>query len=175
MQRKKLFAILGAVLALLLTAGAVCAAVLRSPEKAEGSYYRGILDRVNVEVSPTRFVFASPEAQDETLVCELTLKLSKTEGDFYGKLLDLDVEGLDYDALQISDETGGGTLSKNGAFLPVDKDGAPQPLTLRLTLTFPRPETQVSPVLSLHLLSGMSEGTADERFLEIPLEFVFTE
>ena len=175
MHGRKLIAVLGALLALLLTAGAVCAAVLRSPEKAEGSYYRGIIDRVNVEVSPTRFVFASSEAQDETLVCELVLKLSKTEGDFYGRLLDLDVEGLDYDALQIADGSGEGTLSRDGALLPVDKNGAPQPLTLCLTLTFPRPEAEVKPVLSLHLISGMSRETADERFLEIPLEFEFSE
>ena len=172
MKTKKIrFTVLLALLLAIVTAGAVIAT--RTPREATGAFVRKLVDRMDITVENTVFSFDPDAAEDGTFELETTVTLTKTEPDFYARLLDISVEGLDLDSLSVADATGAGALKKGGVFLPVE-DGKAVPLTLTVTARFQADgETALSPTLVLHYRSGMTADAADERYLEIPLTVTF--
>ena len=134
---------------------------------------RKLVDRMDITVEPTVFSFDPAAAEDGAYELETTVTLTKTEPDFYARLLDISIEGLDLDSLSVADATGGGALKKNGVFLPV-ADGKAVPLTLTVTARFQAAGSEdLSPTLVLHYRAGMTADMADERYLEIPLTVTF--
>ena len=172
MKTKKIrFTVLLALLLAIVTAGAVIAT--RTPREATGAFVRKLVDRMDITVENTAFSFDPDASEDGTFELETTVTLTKTEPDFYARLLDISVEGLDLDSLSVADATGAGALKKGGVFLPVE-DGKAVPLTLTVTARFQADgETALSPTLVLHYRSGMTADAADERYLEIPLTVTF--
>ena len=172
MKSKK---ILIAVLAAVLLGTAVFAAAVgfRQPETKSGAFYQKLADRMDITVENTAFTLVWDEEGDNAFELPLTVTLKKTEPDFYAKLLGITVEGLEADALEIADVSGKGALTKDGVLLPVE-NGEAVPLTYSVKVRFTAESDEaLSPTLVLHYISGMTEGTADERYLEIPLEITF--
>lgn len=158
---------------LLVSTVTVIAFAGKKPTAQSGEYYRTIIDRMEITLSPTRFSFGRETDGAESFSLPLTLTLKKTEADFYCKLLGVEVEGLTPDAVTVVDETGNGPLTKDGVFLPV-RDGEAVPLTLSVTVDFTADSADaLSPSLVLHYVSGLTKETADERYLAIPLEISF--
>lgn len=174
MNKKKLWAaLLAAVLLISAATVTVLALAGKKPEAQSGEYYRKTVDRMDIALSPTHFVFDKETGGAEAFSLPLTLTLQKTEADFYCKLLGVEVEGLTPDAVTVVDETGDGPLTKDGVFLPV-RDGKAVPLTLSVTVDFTaEPADALSPSLVLHYVSGLTKETADERYLAIPLQLTF--
>ena len=169
MKRKALILIMAAVL---LIAAVFTAIAVTRPSAGEGQYHRDIIDRVVFSVDPTHFSFVKTEQGDGTCELEFTLTAKKTEADFYAVLHTAELEGLDYESM-IFQTAAGDAYAPQDLMLPAENGKAvPVTWTVRVRLASAAAlNTDFS--LVLRYTSGMTQETAEEHVLRIPMQIVF--
>lgn len=173
MTKKKLLPVILSFLILLAAFSAAAAIAAKKPAAVSGHFYQKIIDRVDFAVENTRFELVKDGEGAEEFILNLTLTAKKTEADFYAVIKDIQIEGMDYDSLEISDLSGVGGFSGREIVLPAE-NGETKEVKLLITLKFTCAGTeQISPALCVNYISGITRNTADEHYLSVPLEISF--
>ncbi len=168
MKRKVLILIMAAVL---LAAAVFTAIAVTRPSANEGSFERNIIDRVRFSVDHTAFTAARSD-EDGLYEIAFTLTAEKTEADFYAVLHSAELEGLDYESMIFQTATG-------EAFPPQElplpaENGKAIPVNWSVRVRFAAAAAQDTDFsLILHYTSGITQETAEEHFLRIPMQIVF--
>ncbi|MBQ7688709.1 MAG: hypothetical protein IJT27_05790 [Clostridia bacterium] len=170
MRKKRLAILFSALLAVAIPAGVYAAKTLIKPTAVAGGYYSDIVNRVEISADNTAFTFRKTEAGTQTFQAAVTLSLKKCEADFFARLDDLNVSGMDYDTLIFLCKTPGlENAVPQDLYLPAENEES-IPLTYEILLTFSSDAAgKYDPVLEIEFTSGLTEATADERLLQIPL------
>ena len=167
-RRRIMLLILAA--ALCLGAVTVFAVTRRADNTLTGAYEQPFIDRVNIAVSQTEFIFDSPKNGDE-LVCPFTFSISKSEAEFYARLDSLAVEGDGLTCVTY-------TARDDSALAPervvlTSNEGKPTELSWDISFTAPyKRGGAYNAVLKIVYTSGADEINCDSHIKEIPLKIL---
>ncbi len=155
-----------------LSAGALAVANANkpvAPSLAAVPYERTYIDRLNLHIDATQFVFMIDEGGKYKL--QFTFTAEKTEADFYAALDDFYILGIPYTEMTVTAASkNGNTVAIPGAELPADYYGNTSPLqwTVELQLETTQP-VHYTPTLHLTYTSGTKYELRETYQLEIPM------
>ena len=168
MKRNILITVITAVL---LAAAVITGIALSRPAQSEGGFDRDIIDRVRITVDATQFTVEKPENADALCELEFQLCIQKTEADFYAMLRSADLEGLDYESM-IFQTASGDVCVPQDLTLPAE-NGKPVPVEWTVRVRFaPATAQTLDFSLALNYVSGITQETAEEHVLKIPMQIV---
>ena len=169
MKRK---ALIIAAAAVLLAAAVFTVFAVSRPAKSEGGYERDIIDRVRFSVDNTQFSLLKPETENTLCELEFTLRAEKTEADFYAVLHSAEFEGLDYETVVFQTAAGDNYVPQEMP-LPAE-NGKTVPVEWTVRVRFPAGEADgIGFSLVLNYTSGITQETAEEHILKIPMQITF--
>lgn len=140
-----------------------------SPSLTAVPFERSFIDRIDLRLNATQFVFMIDEGGKYKL--QFTFGAKKTEPDFFARLDDFYISGLQYSEMTVTaGAENGNTVAIPGAELPSDYDGNTQELRWTVEILFETPQTlSVEPVLHLAYTSGTKYELSESYRLEIPM------
>ena len=158
-----------AVLVAALTAGAVA---LRRSSGGTGAYKHDIIDRVRFTASPTD-LSVTGAAPGEEIELMFTLTAQKTEADFYAMIHKITPEGIAFTSIRYQSEDGTEAYAPRNLLLPAE-NGKPTEVRWTVSILF-TPDTLADFDFSLEIdyTAGLTEATADEHLLRVPLHVTF--
>ncbi len=132
-------------------------------------YDRSFIDRIDLHIDATQFVFMIDESGKYKL--QFTFTVEKTEPDFFARLDDFYISGLQYSEMTVTADTkNGDAIAIPGAELPADYDSNTKPLSWTAEILFETSQTlSVEPVLHLSYTSGTKYELSESYCLEIPM------
>lgn len=139
------------------------------PSLTAGAYERTYIDRLNLHIDATQFVFMIDESGKYKLQFQFTAE--KTEPDFYAVLDNFYLYGIPYSEMTITAAgTNGDVVAIAGAELPADYNGSTKPLIWTVELAFETLQAVTyEPTLLLTYTSGTKYELSESYRLEIPL------
>ena len=158
------------ITAALLVGAATAFAVTRQADRTlEGHFEQPFVDRVNIAVSQTGFVFESPEEGDD-LVCSFTFSIAKQEADFFARLDSLAVEGDGIKAVTYT--AGNDGFTEPERVVRMSEDGEPEVLSWDIGFTVPYTKglREYTAALRVVYTSGTDEINCDSHMKDIPLK-----
>lgn len=153
---------------ILLITGA--SAVRNKYTSASGETVSQIVNRVNISVSATEFVFRSAD-RNGMLECRTTVSIEKTEPDFYGILHSITIGECEPGyVIYTAGKDNGDALLPEEVMLPV-KDNAVSPLEWEVTFTVPFEEgkTQYTASLDINYSTGIKPDLKQRYMTSIPV------
>lgn len=166
--KKKITAIAVFVLAVVLIPIAVFAVKNAvSPISSGGGFVQKTIDRINISVDKTDFVF-NKDGNGAYRIA-FTLTAEKTEADFFAKLDSFEVDGQSFGAAIVSPVGNSSEFIIDGAVLPASNGKAEQ-LSWKIEVPFTADSAGTyTGEIKLSFTSGITEDTADSHLLTIPL------
>ena len=157
------------LLAVLLGAFACVALAVRLPARTDGRYERDIIDRVRFTVEPTTFELTE-EKEAEFYDLQFVLCAQKTEADFYAVLHSVTLQGIAYQSIVFQNLNEGHSEPPAETPLPAE-DVAPVEMRWQATVRIAAAQLENAEIsLLLRYTAGMTEQTADEHILTVPLQ-----
>ena len=167
-KSKKVIGILAFVLAVILIplgASAIKNAV--SPASYGGGYVQKTVDRINLTVDKTTFVFK--KSTENIYNVSFTLTAEKTEADFYAVLNSFSVSGLNADGIFLTANDGATEYVINDTVLPAS-NGKTEKLTWNVQIPCKMTAAgTLNGTVKIEYTSGITKETADSHLLEIPV------
>lgn len=152
---------------LLIAVPVTVIAINSGGDQASGGFERIAVDRMDIRVDHTDFILR--QTDDDRYTVKFTVKLAKTQPDFYAYISSFDFIGMEYESLlftPLNDAYDGNTLS--GLTLTFNSEEANEAV-YEATLTFtPGSSTYFEPKIVLDYTSGMTMITSESHMLEIP-------
>ena len=170
MKHKKLFtaALCIILTGVLLITGA--SAVRNKYTSASGETVSQLVNRVNISVSATEFVFRSAD-KDGMLECRTTVSIEKTEADFYGMLHSITIGECETGyVMYTAGKNNGDAILPEEVMLPVSENGT-IPLEWEVTFTVPFEEgkTEYTASLDINYTTGVKPELKQRYMTSIPV------
>ncbi len=129
-----------------------------------------IVNRVNISVSATEFVFRNAD-KNGMLECRTTVSIEKTEPDFYGMLHSITIGGCETGyVMYTAGKDNGDAILPEEVLLPV-KDNAVSPLEWEVTFTVPFEEgkTEYTASIDFNYTTGLKPELKQRYMTSIPV------
>lgn len=166
MKRKKLLTAaicVSIVSALIITAAAVTRYKFTS---SSGSVVSKIVNRVNLEVSDTEFVFKNIKDEGE-LTCTTKISIEKTEPDFYGQLNSITINGQSFGSvIYVAGKNNGNALLPENVPLT---SGTPLEWELSFTVPYREGKTDYELSLDFDYTTGVKANVSQTYITKIPI------
>lgn len=170
MKRKKLLTA-GIILIILSILAITTSAVVKYKfTSSAGATETKILNRVNIEISATEFTFAKAD-KDGMLECRTTVRIEKTEPDFYGRLDSITLSGADFGyTMYTAGKDNGDALLPQNVILPANENGV-YPLEWEVAFTVPYEEgkTDYNISLDINYTTGIKTNLTQQYQTSIPV------
>ena len=153
---------------ILLITGA--SAVRNKYINASGETVSQVVNRVNISVSATEFVFRNAD-KNGMLECRTTVSIGKTEPDFYGMLHSITISGCETGyVMYTAGKDNGDAVLPEETVLPV-RDGTAIPLEWEVTFTVPFEEgkTEYTASLDINYSTGVKPNLKQRYMTSIPV------
>lgn len=142
----------------------------KKPDTASGKTENLISDRIALTLENTEFTITKNSEESKKYTLTMYLTASKTQGDFYAVINGFEFSGIAYDNIVFT------ALTEKAENKTIDEltltatDGIPDEYKWQIDITLNILGKGVySPVVKIDFISGMSESTAMEKLIEIPV------
>ena len=143
----------------------------KKPESTSGKWENLIADRIELTLENTEFTLkrSGDAAEEYTLTMLLTAK--KTQGDFWGVINSFELSGIAYDNIVFTALSEAAQNKTIDSLVLTSTNGTPDTYKWQTDINVSiQGKGTYTPVIRLHLTSGMTKDTASERIVEIPLK-----
>ena len=158
----------------LLAALTITGIALRRNSGGEGRFERDIIDRVRFTASPTSLTMTDAVPGEETELT-FTLTAQKTEADFYAMIHSIRIEGLEYASVRFQSDNAGDAYVPENLLLPAENTGPTEVTWTVMILYTPDSAGSTEFAVEIDYSAGLTQETADEHILSIPMQVTVTE
>ncbi|MCD7827712.1 MAG: hypothetical protein LUG85_04170 [Clostridiales bacterium] len=177
MKRNKiLISVLSLVIITVLVVTAAAVTKTKSTS-ASGTYESKYVNRVNIQVENTDFEFEKP-ADDGSLYCVTTVKIEKTEADFYGKIDSITLDGQDFGyIIYTAGENNGenAELPENVLITASEEDNAPMEWEIAFTIPYTEGQSSYDVTLNINYTTGVKTTVTQSYLTSVPITVNVTE
>ncbi len=138
-----------------------------APTSSSGGYFSAVADRMDFSLDKTEFTFTKTADGVQTFLLTTTLTLKKGEPDIYAFIDSVDIAGMNCNYVLFTPDTENGDESTpEDLVIRTDRE-----LRWNVEISVDiAAKTQISPELTIDFASGLTEDTADEHRMSIPLK-----
>lgn len=142
----------------------------KKPESVSGKFENLTADRIEIMLENTEFKLKKTSDSAEEYTISFFFSAKKTQGDFYALINSFKISDIAFDNIvftALTDAAEGKTLDK---LKLTATDGEPDLFRWRVDLTLSiAGKGEYNPVIMIDYTTGMTENSAQRKFIEIPV------
>ncbi len=142
----------------------------KKPESVSGKFENLTADRIELILENTEFILKKSTDSAESYTLSFFFSAKKTQGDFHAVINSFTVSDIAYDNLVFTALTDAAQEKTLDGLILTSTDGEPDLFQWRVDMTLSiLGKGEYNPVIRIDYTSGITETSAQRKFIEIPV------